>query len=183
MSTKESKEIPADFRYRDVLIEGKPQHDRFDPFRIRHPSMDPGKRAKIFAPFDALRGFSEAVAAKDIVYEERRILSQEDAAELNRRLGILHRLTGSGRLARANRIEVAVTYYEPCSDEDHEYYGIRGRCRTVAGICRAVDAQVTGTLLLSAVRMPQADRTVRRMRIRLEDILQIESSAPIFRTE
>ena len=56
--------IPADFRYLNVFLKGKPQHDRFDPFRVRHPRMDVGHRAKIFAPFDALKGFSEAIASK-----------------------------------------------------------------------------------------------------------------------
>ena len=42
---------------------------RNDSFRLRHPSMDPGKRAKIFAPFDALAGFSDALAAVDAAQE------------------------------------------------------------------------------------------------------------------
>ena len=63
--------MPVNFRYREVFLRGKPRHDRCDPFRIRHPSMDRRKRAKIFAPFDALRGFSEAVASKDVLYEDR----------------------------------------------------------------------------------------------------------------
>ena len=57
--------MPGNFRYRDVFLKGKPRHDRYDPFRIRHPRMDRGKRAKIFAPFDALKGFREAVAAEE----------------------------------------------------------------------------------------------------------------------
>lgn len=52
--------MPADFRYREVFLKGKPKHDRFDLFRARHPSMDVGRRAKIFSPFDALKGFNEA---------------------------------------------------------------------------------------------------------------------------
>ena len=40
-------EMPADFRYREVFLRGKPQHDRFDLFRARHPSMDVGRRAKM----------------------------------------------------------------------------------------------------------------------------------------
>ena len=59
-------EMPPDFPYREVLQKGKPQHDRLDPFRIRHPRMDPGRRAKIFAPFDALKGFD------DVIRETRR---------------------------------------------------------------------------------------------------------------
>ena len=53
--------VPTGFPYRDVLLKGRPQHAATDPFRIRHPAMDIGKRAKIFAPFDALRGFREAL--------------------------------------------------------------------------------------------------------------------------
>ena len=71
--------MPADFRYRDVFLKGKPQHDRFDLFRIRHPSMDVGRRAKIFSPFDALKGFNEAIASKDVLYRERVELSDEDS--------------------------------------------------------------------------------------------------------
>ena len=56
--------MPAGFRYKNVYLKGKPQHDRFDSFRIAHPQMDTGKRAKIFAPFDALKGFDEAVASR-----------------------------------------------------------------------------------------------------------------------
>ena len=63
--------MPANFRYREVFLKGRPRHDRYDPFRIRHPSMDRGHRAKIFAPFDALKGFNEAVSAKDVLYEDR----------------------------------------------------------------------------------------------------------------
>lgn len=54
--------MPAAFPYREVFFRGKPRHDRDDAFRIRHPQMDPGRRAKIFAPFDALKGFDEAIA-------------------------------------------------------------------------------------------------------------------------
>ena len=54
-------EMPAGFSYREVICKGRPLHDGIDPFRIRHPQMDPGRRAKIFAPFDALRGFDEAI--------------------------------------------------------------------------------------------------------------------------
>ena len=56
-------EMPAGFRYREVALKGKPKHERFDSFSVRHPQMDVGKRAKIFAPFDALKGFDDAVSA------------------------------------------------------------------------------------------------------------------------
>lgn len=52
---------PPDFRYKKVEERGRPEHKKTDAFRIRHPQMNLGKRAKIFAPFDALRGFSAAL--------------------------------------------------------------------------------------------------------------------------
>lgn len=40
-------------------------------------------RAKQFLPFDALKGFSEALREKEIEYEERKELSEEFLVELN----------------------------------------------------------------------------------------------------
>ena len=53
--------MPSDFKYREAFLAGRPEHTRTDRFRIRHPAMDHGRRAKIFAPFDALRGFGDAI--------------------------------------------------------------------------------------------------------------------------
>ena len=53
--------MPSDFKYKNAFLAGRPKHARTDRFRIRHPEMDHGRRAKIFAPFDALRGFSVAI--------------------------------------------------------------------------------------------------------------------------
>ena len=163
--------VPADFRYLNVFLKGKPQHDRFDAFRVRHPMMDVGHRAKIFSPFDALKGFSEAIASKDVQYEYRIELSPEDAEELARRLSILHNLTFNSRMARANRVQVSVTYYEPCSDKDHDAYGIKGRYKTVTGICWNVDTEEKHTILID------------RIQLSLEDVLRIESTVDIFRRQ
>ena len=81
--------MPEDFKYAGVFRKGKPQHDFYDTFRIRHPKMAAGKRAKIFAPFDALTGFSEAICAKDIEYTDR---IEPDEAHLAE--GDVQRLTG-----------------------------------------------------------------------------------------
>lgn len=160
--------MPANFRYRDVFIKGKPQHDIYDPFRIRHPVMDTRHRAKIFSPFDALKGFSEAVAAKDVLYKERPELTLEDSVELNRRLTILHNLTYNSSMARANRVEISVTYYESCPDEDHDSYGQRGSYRTVIGICYNVDAEVEQTITIDRIKIP------------LDDVLKIEAAGDVF---
>ena len=65
MDTNGNAAIPEGFRYRDIYLQGRPRHDRYDDFSIRHPRMDVGRRAKIFAPFDALRGFSAQILAKE----------------------------------------------------------------------------------------------------------------------
>ena len=52
----------SSFRYRDVYEKGKPVHEKNDSFSAKHPPMDVSKRAKIFSPFDALKGFSDELA-------------------------------------------------------------------------------------------------------------------------
>ena len=64
MLTLGSAPMPEAFPYLDVYLKGRPRHQKTDPFGIRHPSMEVSKRAKIFAPFDALRGFSAAIMAE-----------------------------------------------------------------------------------------------------------------------
>lgn len=161
--------MPVDFRYRDVFIKGKPKHGPYDPFRIRHPGMDVRRRAKIFAPFDALKGFNEAIGAKDILYQDMTVLSEEDTAELDRRLRILHSLTYNSRMARANHVQVKVTFFEPCRDRDHEDYGLKGQYKAISGICLNVDTEVTKTILVGSSR------------ISLEDVRKIESPGDLFR--
>lgn len=162
--------MPADFRYRDVFLKGKPQHDRFDLFRIRHPSMDVGRRAKIFSPFDALKGFNEAIASKDVLYRERVELSGEDRTELDRRLRILKGLTYNGNMARKNRVKITVLFYVPCPDEHNEAFGIRGRYRKITGICWNVD-EIYGSILV--------DKT----RISFDDILRIGNADGVFQKD
>ena len=138
--------IPPDFKYMDAFLQGRPQHDRYDRFSIRHPKMDAGKRAKIFAPFDALRGFSFAITRKDVPYEEKPELCPEDLRELNRRLALLRELTRNSGLARQNRVRVTLTYFSPCADSQNEACGKRGQTRTVTGLCRGVDPEISRTI-------------------------------------
>ncbi len=160
--------MPADFRYKKIFAKGKPEHPRSDPFRARHPRMDAGRRAKLFAPFDALKGFSESIAAKQVLYVGRKELSAEDRAETDRRLRILYELTKNSRLARRNRVQVAVTFFVPCPDPGHEAFGQKGSFIQASGICMGVDPVVSRSLLV--------DQTS----IAFEDILKIESPDGIF---
>ena len=57
MKFMDCRVLSEDFRYREVYLRGRPQHQKWDDFSVRHPRMSPGRRARIFAPFDALRGF------------------------------------------------------------------------------------------------------------------------------
>ena len=161
--------MPEDFRYRDIFLKGKPQHEKFDLFRIRHPSMDTGRRAKIFSPFDALKGFNEAIASKDVIYRDRIELSDEDRSELDRRLQILKGLTYNGHMARENRVKITVIYV-PCTDENNEAFGLRGRYHKLTGICWNVD-ELYGTILVD------------KKRISFDNILQIGNSDGVFQKD
>ena len=73
--------MPLDFKYKRVLQRGRPKHNKYDDFYRKHPPMDRVRWAKIFAPFDALDGFDEAVGAKLVQYEERHDLSECEKEE------------------------------------------------------------------------------------------------------
>ena len=140
--------MPQSFKYKELFLHGRPRHEKFDDFWRKHPPMDSVHRAKIFAPFDALAGFDEAIASKLVQYCERKELSETEKAELDKELALLHSLTHNSRVARQNRVLVSVRYFVPCVDENSEWYGNsewyenndgRGRYETISGICWKVD--------------------------------------------
>ena len=51
-----------------------------------YPKMEPGNRAKQFVPFEALKGFREALAEKERIIVPRRELSEEKKAEIDYKL-------------------------------------------------------------------------------------------------
>lgn len=163
-------QMPPDWRYREVFLHGRPRHDQDDRFSSKHPNMLPAHRAKIFAPFAALRGFSEAVSQKETHYVKRRELGGEDLRELNRRLDILHNLTYTGRMARENRVIVTVIHFVPCQDVNHDAFGVGGQYKAVIGVCRNVDPDISRTIRI--------EDTV----IAFENILKIECQGDYFDT-
>lgn len=163
MCDKKYALCPPHFRYKDVLARGKPTHKKSDTFSIKHPSMDLEKRAKIFSPFDALKGFNEAIASKDILYEDRRVLSDEDIRHLNHAIGMLYNLTKTRQLAMENHVAVSVTYFAPCKDSDNEAFMVRGRYQTLSGILQKVDPFHAKNIIIDGIE------------VRLSDILSIES--------
>jgi hypothetical protein len=138
--------MPANFRYAEIFRRGRPRHGKpgvlstYDAFYIKHPPMNSLRRAKLFAPFDALAGFGGRIAAKEVLYKERQILTEEEKEELDRRLAVIRSLAPDTRTARKNRIRIEVTYFSPCEDPESESFGSgRGQYRTVAGIVRKID--------------------------------------------
>jgi len=119
--------MPADFPHRDLFYAGRPVHQKFDEFWCRHPNMDLSQRAKIFAPFDALRGFSDAVGSKEVIYETKREIDQQQSSKLEHQFFALAALTANRMLAKKNNITVSVEYYIPCTDRNHAAYGSKGR--------------------------------------------------------
>ncbi len=54
-------------KYKDIINKERPRHDG-DEFEARHPHMSREQRAKIFAPFAALKGYEEAIESSSQQY-------------------------------------------------------------------------------------------------------------------
>lgn len=120
--------MPCNFRYEKTYRMGRPQHKKFDDFWRRHIPMDPGHRAKIFSPFDALAEFDEAIASKEVLYEKRKTGNRD---ELNKKLSYLEDYSSP----------VAVSYFVPCEDINNAAFNDgRGTYKTITGIVNNVDA-------------------------------------------
>lgn len=140
--------MPRDFRHTKVLRRGRPRHGHpgklstYDLFYIKHPPMECSRRAKLFAPFDALAGFSQYIRSKQVLYCERRTLTEGEQEELDARAAALHRLTMNSKMARENAVKVSITYFEPCKDIHSESYtedGRFGQYKTISGTVCKVD--------------------------------------------
>lgn len=146
--------IPPGFRYADLLRRGRPRHGApgrpatYDAFYRRHPPMPCSRRAKIFAPFDALAGFSQRISDKEVLYRDRLELAEGEREDLDRKIAILHSLTANSRMARENRVPAEITYFAPCADPENAAYGKKqGQYRTLTGIVRRVDVRNRAILL------------------------------------
>ncbi|WMJ89341.1 hypothetical protein [Anaerocolumna sp. MB42-C2] len=64
---------------------------------IKHPRMQVEDRAKIFAPFAALKGYEEAIAAKQKIVVPRIELSEEAKEYLDLQLGKIELLLTKGQ--------------------------------------------------------------------------------------
>ncbi|MCR4609855.1 MAG: hypothetical protein K5750_09220 [Eubacterium sp.] len=76
-------------KYRDIIDKERPVHVD-DHFSSVHPKMDPYERAKIFAPFSALRGLNKTLSSRITVPVPDTDISPEREEEINH---ILRHLT------------------------------------------------------------------------------------------
>ena len=91
----------------------------------KHPKMSPQDRAKIFAPFVALRGHSERLGEEDVklMRSSRTELSEEEAEML------------SGKLLQVKKgMTVTVVYFLPDSENGNVGYDV-----TVTGVVSSID--------------------------------------------
>ena len=143
---------PLSFKYARVLENGRPVHED-DWFSFRHPHMDIGKRAKIFAPFAALCGFEEEIASKNILYVDKKILDEAELAGIDRKLVRLKEMT-SGR--NKKKVTASVEYYLPCSDPHNDAFSCQGTYETITGIVTGVDP-LKQILMISNCAIPFSD--------------------------
>ena len=164
-------ELPVERKYRGAFERCRPEHEPRDDFSIRHPKMQLSQRAKIFSPFAALRGFEEAIDEKLERYVDKRELTEEEQAALDRILTELYEQTRNLRAAREKPVRATVTFYVPCPDENHEAYGLRGSYETLTGRVWKVDPVLTKTLRIGEAVIEFADIA----EIRIQDSAEEEN--------
>ena len=150
--------MPSGFKYKDVFSKGRPKHDGWDSFRIKHPPMPSARWAKIYSPFDALKGFDEKIAAQEEIYVPKPMMSEDEKDLLDRKLGILSGCLGSGKKAGSARATIGyfkAEKYDACAID------ALGKIKELSGNIRAIDP--TGHTI-------QLEDTL----IRIEDILTID---------
>lgn len=148
--------MPVNFEYRSLFLHGRPKHEKYDDFWRKHPPMDTVHRAKIFSAFDALAGFGDCIASKEVQYSDRRHLSAEEHENLDKKLSVLRRLTRNSREVRRNRPQISVEYFSPCTDRNSFAYGTGGIYETVSGICRKID-DISDTITVGETVIPIDD--------------------------
>ncbi len=125
----------------------------------KHPKMTPQDRAKIFAPFAALRGHSERLGEEDVKLMrcKRTVLSEDEAAVLSNKL-----------LQIRKGMSITVTYFQPETENGEIGYNI-----TAAGTVTGIDV-ICRTLKINTGRTNEkgaVDEVVK-----FDDLLDISSS-------
>ena len=144
--------------YEKILRAERPVHFQ-DAFSTKHPPMPREKRAKLFAPFDALAGYGEALGEQEVIYQEREVLSKEKRQELDKKLDFLwnvyrERRQGTKYVGGSLAVKafeppcVTVRYFEDVPGQDG-----RGLYRTVSGGVVKLDMSHGYLLLTSSQHM------------------------------
>ena len=144
--------------YEKILLAERPVHFQ-DAFSAKHPPMPRKKRAKLFAPFDALAGYGEALGEQEVIYQEREALSEEKRQELDKKLDFLwnvYRERRQGTKYVGGSLAVK-TFVPPCVTiryfEEVPGQGGRGLYRTTSGDVVKMDLAHDYMLLTSSQRI------------------------------
>ena len=148
-----SPSLPRD--YADLADASRPVHAH-DAFSLRHPAMPAEKRAKLFQPYDALDGYSDAIRRKRRQYEKRRVHTPESEEKLGRQLAKLSRLCPNSRAALRLQAVLTVCRFVPNDLPDTDDRWGMGDYVTVTGLLRAV-SPVDETLLIGDTLIPFRD--------------------------
>ena len=143
------------FEYADIINRVRPVH-RADRFSYKYPRMSNEKRAKIFAPFAALSGYDEALADKEIIYENKRALTDDEYFDLDCKIAAIYENCSNSILARENGVEVRILYFEPLADDE-----LHGRYLEVSG-------------LVTKIRLDKETITILDKEIPLRSIYELE---------
>ena len=150
--------MPLNFKYRDTFLHGRPQHEPLSRFLMRHPSMSCSRRAKLFAPFEALKYFGDRIESKEVLYVRRKELSREAQDNLNRKIQLLHSVLYSrGFFHRKSLYPVTVTFFSPCKDKENEAYGSGGTYEKITGKIRLIDTRITNSIQIEETTIPLSD--------------------------
>lgn len=130
------------FEYADIINRVRPVH-KADKFSYKHPRMSSEKRAKIFAPFAALSGYEDSLADKEVIYDIRRVLTDDECFDLDCKIAAIYEKCRNSILARENSVKVRILYFEPLAGEE-----LRGRYKEVSGMVTkaSLDTEIISVL-------------------------------------
>ena len=133
--------------YKRLSDYGRPEHNG-DYFSLRHPSMSPSKRAKIFAPFAALKGFDEEIGKKEIQYTVKPETDEEMLEDLDQKIRLLQERIRFHPSA-------SIQYFQSAfSEEDGDI--VLGTVETISGTVQKIDP-VYRTLSIGGIIIPFED--------------------------
>ena len=116
-----SLDAKATHKYNDII---QMEYPLKSSDRIKHPRMMIEDRAKIFAPFAALKGYDQAIAAKQKTIVPRIELSEESKEYLDLQLAKIER-----QLMRGQHPMITVVYFhkdKASNEEGGEYIQFTG---------------------------------------------------------